>query len=97
MLPFQRQNNDKDLIDKEFEAHSLEVIQELLEFIEEVKTQQLDMTILDIIIDFAFKNKLELDEIGDVISTDYYLQNYIESQCIKDKILVSDISEQLDW
>lgn len=54
------------------------LINELLKYLTEKKEQDKDISLLDLIMEYSMRNSVDLDLIGDAISTDVYLKNLIE-------------------
>lgn len=72
------------------EIRNPEVLKQLMEYIDNVKSKDRTAPIMDIIMHFAFKNNHDIEVLGDIISSDHYLKSFIESdskyQLVKDSV-----------
>lgn len=53
------------------------LINKLLKYIIYIKEQDKETSIMDLILEFSMRNSLDIELIGDAISTDEYLKNII--------------------
>ncbi len=54
------------------------ILNELLNYIIKIKQNDKEISIMDLILEYSMRNSLELELIGDAISTDEYFKNIIE-------------------
>lgn len=54
------------------------MLNELLNYIIKIKQNDKEISIMDLILEYSMRNSLELELIGDAISTDEYFKNIIE-------------------
>lgn len=82
-----------------FENNYPYLIEKLMEYILKIKTDERnkDLSMIDIIMDFSFKNSLDVELIGDAIRSDSYLKSFIEKDCEVHGILKSSIQEIEEW
>ena len=73
------------------------LIREIIGYIDKVKTVEKETPIINIIMDYAFKNDIDVDTIGDIISTDVYFKSFIEKDCEYHRIFKSEINEIDNW
>jgi hypothetical protein len=59
------------------------LIKQIMIFIDDIKKQKLtsDLSLIDIIMEFAFRNDINVQLIGDAISSDIYFKSFIEKDC----------------
>lgn len=62
------------------------VVRDILEHINKVKTEERDgngpeSSIVEVIMDYAFKENINVESVGDAISSDEYFKSFIESDC----------------
>ena len=82
---------------KKFEDGYPFIVQAVMKYIDEVKSQGSDAALIDIITDFCFKNNLEVELVGDAISSDVYFKSFIEKDCQLHRYFrVDGDAEQLD-
>lgn len=68
----------------------------LLKRIKEVKTQDNTLSFMDILMDYSLKNNIELEYIGDAISTDEYFKALLQKDLEKTKFIKTE-KHALDW
>ena len=54
------------------------LINNILEYIEEMKKEDDTLSLIEIIVNYSFKNKIDLKLIGDAISEDEYFKQFIQ-------------------
>lgn len=54
------------------------MLNELLNFIIKIKENDKETSIMDLILEYSMRNSLDLELVGDAISTDEYFKNIIE-------------------
>lgn len=57
------------------------LVRELLEYISEVKAEDSESSIVEVIMDYAFKNNLDVESVGDAIASDEHFKSFIETDC----------------
>lgn len=55
------------------------LIRNILEYIGRVKSKNPDAAIVEIIMDYAFKENLDIETVGDAIASDEYFKSFIEA------------------
>lgn len=68
----------------------------LLKYIKEVKTKDNSLSFMDIIMDYSLKNNIELECIGDAISTDDYFKALLQKDLEKTKFIRTE-KQSADW
>lgn len=70
-------------------SDSIDVIHALMNYIIGIKKDQQnkDISLIDVIIDFSFKNDLDVQTVGDIISEDEYFKSFIEKDCANRNII----------
>lgn len=74
------------------------VVQNVLKHIEAVKKtpQGKETALIDIIYDYCFRSGLDVELVGDAISSDVYLKSFIKKDCEVHRIFKSDIVKELE-
>ena len=72
------------------------LVNSIIKYIEEVKKYDNDISFVEIIIDYCFRNEIELEAAGDAISSDVYFKSFIEKNCELNKIFKSNINVE-EW
>ena len=72
------------------------LIRDIINFINDIKEKDHELSLVDIILEFCFKYDVDIELIGDAISTDAYFKSFIEKDCELHKIFKSNITS-LDW
>lgn len=72
------------------------LVTEIMAYIEKVKAKEKDTSLIDIIADFGRRNAIEMDLIGDAISSDVYFKSFIQKDCELHRYFKSDIENSLD-
>lgn len=72
------------------------LINELLKYLTEKKEQDKDISLLDLIMEYSMRNSVDLDLIGDAISTDVYLKNLIEKD-LEYHNFITNKNKDLEW
>jgi len=59
------------------------LVKELMLYINKMKTLELesDVSLVDIIMEFCFRNELDVELVGDAIASDVYFKSFIEKDC----------------
>lgn len=73
------------------------LVNEIMKHIEEIKKDDPDIALIDIIFDYAFRNGIDVELVGDAISTDVYFKSFIEKDCELHRIFKSDNNQMQDW
>ena len=73
------------------------LVNEVMKHIELVKKKDPSAALLDIIYDFAFRNDIEPELVGDAISADVYFKSFIQKDCEMHRILQSDNPTMGEW
>lgn len=63
------------------ETRNPEILKDLMEYVNNIKSKDRETPILDIIMEYTFKNDYDVDVIGDIISEDPYFKSFVESDC----------------
>lgn len=66
------------------------LVNEIMQHITEIKLEEPNSSLLDIIYDYCFKNGIDVELVGDAISSDVYFKSFIEKDCQLHKIIKSD-------
>lgn len=66
------------------------LVNEVMQHINEVKKTDPKAALLDIIYDFCFKEGIDVELVGDAISSDVYFKSFIEKDCQLHKIFPSE-------
>lgn len=72
------------------------LVMEIMEYINEVKEQEHDMPLIEIITDFGRKHNIEPELIGDAITDDVYFKSFIEKDCQYHNIFKNENNPD-DW
>lgn len=72
------------------------LLNELLKYLTEKKEQDKDISLLDLIMEYSMRKSLDLDLIGDAISTDIYLKNLIEKD-LDYHNFITNKNKDLEW
>lgn len=72
------------------------LLNELLKYLTEKKEQDKDISLLDLIMEYSMRKSLDLDLIGDAISTDIYLKNLIEKDLEYHNFIINK-NKDLEW
>ena len=75
------------------------IIAELLKYIDEIKNndEKKECALIDIIMDFAHKQNIDVEVIGDAVRSDVYLSSFIESDCLSRHIILSEKQSLDNW
>lgn len=75
------------------------IVQEVMKHIESVKSTPhgKDTALIDIIYDYCFKASIDVELVGDAISSDVYFKSFIQKDCELHRIFKSDIKQEKDW
>lgn len=68
----------------------------LLKHIKEIKSKDNELSFMDIIMDYSLKNNVELEYIGDAISTDEYFKALLQKDLEKTKYIKTE-KRLADW
>ena len=63
------------------ETRNPEILKDLMEYVNNIKSKDRETPILDIIMEYTFKNDYDVDVIGDIIAEDPYFKSFVESDC----------------
>ena len=72
------------------------LLNELLKYLTKKKEQDKDISLLDLIMEYSMRNSVDLDLIGDAISTDVYLKNLIEKD-LEYHNFITNKNKDLEW
>ena len=72
------------------------LLNELLKYLTEKKEKDKDISLLDLIMEYSMRKSLDLDLIGDAISTDIYLKNLIEKD-LEYHNFITNKNKDLEW
>jgi len=73
------------------------LVHDIIAYIDEIKKTEKNTSLVDIIIDFAFKKGIDVEAIGDAISGDVYFKSFIEKDCELHNIFKTDNVQLDDW
>lgn len=73
------------------------LVNSVMQHISEVKKDDPGTPLIDIIYDYCFKNDLEVELVGDAISSDVYFKSFIEKDCQHHNIMPSDGETMDEW
>lgn len=75
------------------------LVNDLITFIDTIKSnnENKDLSLIEIAMEFAFKNNIDVEAIGDAISSDVYFKSFIEKDCINRRIFKSDNYVDFGW
>lgn len=73
------------------------IVNDIMKFINEIKKDGNDIALIDIIMEYAFKNDISVEAVGDAIGSDEYLKSFIQKDCELYKIIRSDSPKVDDW
>ena len=73
------------------------LVNQVMQHIEEVKKTDNKAALMDIIFDFAFKNGIDVELVGDAISNDVYFKSFIEKDCELHGIIKTENSSMDEW
>lgn len=71
------------------------LINNILEYIEEMKKEDDTLSLIEIIVNYSFKNKIDLKLIGDAISEDEYFKQFIQKDSEFRGIIGTE--KEIDW
>lgn len=57
------------------------LVNDIIAYIDEIKKKEKNSALIDIIMDYAFKNGIDVEAVGDAISGDVYFKSFIEKDC----------------
>jgi hypothetical protein len=72
----------EDLNDVKEEDYDF-LVHDILKYIERIKCREdtKDISIIEVIMDYTFKNNLDISTVGDAISSDEHFKSFIEKDC----------------
>jgi len=73
------------------------LVNQVLSYIESIKKDDKETSLLDIIMDFAIKNGIDPQIVGDAIHNDVYLKSFIEKDCELHGIIKSNMDQIEQW
>ena len=74
-----------------------EIINDVLVNIDEVRQETPEISIMDIVMDFADDHNIHMEQMGDIISSSYYFKDLFESDCKYHLIIKSKKSRDDEW
>jgi hypothetical protein len=63
------------------------LINDIIKYIDEIKKNDKSAVLIDIILDYTFKNGIDISAISDAITSDEYFKSFIEKDCESRNIL----------
>lgn len=72
------------------------MVNDILNYICEIKSNGEEIALIDIIMEYAFKNDINVEAVGDAISSDEYLKSFIEKDCELYRIIRTE-NQNEDW
>jgi hypothetical protein len=57
------------------------LVNEVMMYISEIKEEDPSLSLIDIIFNYCFKFNLDVELVGDAISSDVYFKSFIEADC----------------
>jgi hypothetical protein len=72
------------------------LVNDVMEYIVHVKNNGEDLNLVEIITDYSFKYNIDVETIGDAISSDVYFKSFIEKDCELHKIFKTENTNE-DW
>ena len=57
------------------------LVNDIIKYIQKIKETEKATTLVDIIMDYCFKFNVEIELVGDAISSDLYFKSFIEKDC----------------
>lgn len=72
------------------------LLNNLLKYIKNVKTKDNSLSFMDVIMDYSLKNNIELEYIGDAISSDEYFKALLQKDLEKTKYIKTE-KQSADW
>lgn len=63
------------------------LINDIIKYIDEIKKNDKSAVLIDIILDYTFKNGIDISAISDAINSDEYFKSFIEKDCESRNIL----------
>lgn len=70
-----------NLLDEEIDKKYTILVSEVIEYIEQVKNTENNLSLIDIISDYCFKRGIEPEMMGDAIKNDVYFTSFISKDC----------------
>jgi hypothetical protein len=72
------------------------IVNNLIKYIQKIKETEKTISLVDIIMDYCFKFNIEIELIGDAISSDLYFKSFIEKDCEINKIFKTKKNINID-
>jgi len=72
------------------------LVNDIIKYIEKIKRNNKDISMIEIIMDYCFKYNVEVEVAGDAISSDNYFKSYIEKDCELHRFFKSKINFE-EW
>ena len=66
------------------------IVNDIIKYIDDVKSFDKTTNLIDIIMDYSLKKNIEPELIGDAIMTDVYFKSFIEKDCELHRMLKTD-------
>lgn len=87
-------NIKSDYLEKDYPF----LVKEIMIFIDEMKKDctREDVSLIDIIMEFSFRHNLDVELVGDAISSDIYFKSFIEKDCEMHRIFITP-NLQVKW
>ena len=63
------------------------LMNEIMEYINEIKSEDSSVALIDIIFDFCLKRGMDVELVGDAISNDVYFKSFLEKDCQLHRVL----------
>lgn len=72
------------------------LVNDIIKYIEKIKMTDCDISMIEIIMDYCFKNNVDVEAAGDAISSDTYFKSYIEKDCEMNRFFKTKINFE-EW
>lgn len=73
------------------------LINDLMQYIQQIKTVERNLSLIDILVDFSLKKDIPVEVIGEAISTDIYFKSFIQKDCELHGFFKTNIKELDKW
>ena len=69
------------------------LVNDIIAYIDEIKKNDKTSALIDIIMDYAFKHGIDVEAVGDAVSSDVYFKSFIEKDCENRRIFRTPIDQ----